>query len=172
MRAWLALLLLPLAAAAQSPGSNDGYGSRDRRGEAKVALPQYPNPENYLPFEVSATTPFNFFVDAKSVSVGPDQVVRYTMIAKSSEGALNISFEGMNCVEHQVRVYALGSANGTWFEPRNSRWEAIRGDTRNAQRLVLYNDFFCPLTAYVANAAEAVRVLRSGGNRRAFTGGN
>ena len=172
MRAWLALMLLPLAAAAQAPGFDERAGGRDRRGETKVALPQYPNPHDYLPFEVSATTPFSFFVDAKSVSVAPDQIVRYTMIAKSSEGALNISFEGMNCVERQVRVYALGSANGTWIEPRNSRWEAIRGDTRNAQRLVLYNDYFCPLTGYISNAAEAVRVLESGGNRRASTGGN
>lgn len=104
MRAWPALLLiLPLAAAAQTFGFGEKKGRRDSDA-AKLTLPRYPEPENYLPFEVSATTPFAFFVDAKSVSVGADNVVRYSLIAKSAEGALNVSFEGLRCGEHQVRL--------------------------------------------------------------------
>ncbi|MGP1679292.1 MAG: CNP1-like family protein [Burkholderiales bacterium] len=168
MRAWPALLLvLPLAACAQTPGSGANYGDRDRRGEIQVAFPQYPKPENYLPFEVSTITPFVFYVDAKSLSVGADAVVRYSVIAKSSDGALNISFEGMRCAEREFRIYAFGRADHTWSEARNSRWEAIRSDPRNAQRAVLYSDYFCPVTGNIATAEQGVRVLKSGGNPRA-----
>lgn len=172
MRAWPALaLILPLAAGAQTPGSQEDHGSRDRRGETQAPLPQYPKPENYLPFEVSATTPFVFFVDAKSLSVGADGVVRYSVIAKSPDGALNISFEGMRCAEREFRVYAFGRSDNTWSEVRSSRWEAIRVDPRNAQRAVLYSDFFCPMTGYIATAEEGARVLKSGGNPRAAISG-
>ena len=164
MRAWPALLLiLPLAACAQTPRSETNYGDRDRRGEVAVPLPQYPRPENYLPFEVSATTPFVFFVDAKSVSVGADNVVRYSVIAKSADGGLNVSFEGMRCGERQFRIYAVGRSDNTWSEVRNSRWEPIRADQRNAQRAVLYRDLFCPVTGGITTAEEGLKALKGGG---------
>jgi len=164
MRAWIALaLILPLAAAAQTPGFDEGRGERDRKGEVPVSPPPYPKPEDYLPFQVSTIAPFAFFVDAKSISVGADGVVRYTVIAKSSGGALNISFEGMRCAEREFRVYAFGSTGNTWLEARNSKWEPIRGEPRNAQRAVLYSDFFCPMTGNIATAEQGVRALKDGG---------
>lgn len=168
MRRWPALLLLlPLAAAAQTGGSDGNGRALDRSGEIRLSLPQYPKPENYLPFDVSATTPFAFFVDANSISVGPDSEVRYTLIAKSSGGALNISFEGMRCTDGRYRVYAIGSVGNGWFESRNSKWKNIPADSRNAQRTVLYKDYFCPPTGNMSSAAEAVRALKSGGSSQA-----
>ena len=172
MRGWLALLIVPLAAVAQTQASDGTYGSRDRTDEPKLALPEYPNPANYLPFEVSAVTPFTFFVDAKSISVAPNAIVRYTLIAKSSDGALNVSYESMRCTDGNFRVYAYGSVGNSWFEVRNPKWELIRTDRRNPQRAVLFNDYFCPLTGYIANAADAVRVLKSGGNPMGAPGSN
>lgn len=167
MRPWPALaLMLPLAAGAQSPGFAVHSSGSDRAGEVQVARPQYPKPENYLPFEVIATTPFSFFVDAKSLSVGADGVVRYSVIAKSVDGALNISFEGMRCAKADFRVYAFGRADNTWSEARNSRWEAIRSSARNAQRAVLYSDFFCSAAGNIASAEEAVQALKRGGSSR------
>jgi hypothetical protein len=168
MRPWPALaLLLPLAAGAQTSAIGERDGDQARRGEVQVSLPQYPEPENYLRFEVSATTPFAFSVDAKSLSVGADAVVRYTLIAKSAAGALNISFEGMRCADRQYRIYAFGTGDKSWHEARNSKWQAIRSDSRNAQRAVLYSDYFCPFAAPIASAEDALRALRSGGNPRA-----
>jgi len=173
MRAWLALtLMLPLAAAAQTFSSGENSGDRGSRGEVKVPLPAYPKAENYLPFQVSATTPFAFFVDAKSISVGADRVLRYSVIAKSAEGGLNISFEGMRCADRQFRVYAFGRPDNTWFELRDSRWEPIPRDPRNAQRAALYNDYFCPMTGSIATAEDGVRALKYGGNSRSTITGD
>ena len=167
MRAWLALgLILPLAAWSQA-GSADGiYVDAGRGGEAQAPLPEYPKPENYLPLQVSATTPFVFFVDAKSVSAGKDGVVRYSLIAKSSGGAPNISFEGIRCSEGQFRVYAFGRSDNTWSESQMSRWQPMPADARNAQRAVLYRDFFCSAGGIIATAEEGVQALRNGGHSR------
>ena len=172
MRARIALALtVPLVALAQTPGFDEGRGERDGKVEAAVQLPPYPKPENYLPFELNVTAPFAFFVDAKSISVAADGVVRYTVIAKSADGALNISYEGMRCAERKFRVYAFGSSGNTWFEVRHSKWEPIRGETRNAQRTVLYSDFFCPVTGNIATAEQGVRALKigSGGSAKSPT---
>lgn len=172
MRAWLALaLLLPLTVAAQAPGFDTDRGEHGRGGETKVPLPQYPKPENYLPFEVSAITPFSFFVDAMSISVRQDGVVRYTLIAKSADGALNVSFEGMRCSDAQFRVYAFGSTGNGWAEVRDPKWVPIRSEPRNGQRAVLFNGYFCPSAGNVLTADESVRALKNGGNPRAKTHG-
>lgn len=136
-----------------------------------MPLPAYPKPENYLPLQVSATTPFDFFVDAKSISVGKDGVVRYSLIATSKDGALNVSFEGLRCSDVQFRVYAFGRPDSTWSEARNSQWRQIPADARNAQRAVLYRDFFCRARGIVGSAEEAVRALRSGGRSGAIFSG-
>ncbi|MBE0625647.1 MAG: CNP1-like family protein [Burkholderiales bacterium] len=166
MRAVFALLLiLSFSAGAQTPGAEYGSGSRNRRAEAQVPLPQYPKPEDYLSFEVSATTPFDFFVDAKSVSVSTDDVVRYTVVAESASGAKNVSFEGMRCSDKVFRIYAVGRSDNTWSEVRDSSWQPITVDQRNVQRAVLYRDFFCPFAGNVADIGEALRALRTGASR-------
>jgi hypothetical protein len=163
VRAWLALaLILPLGAWAQAGGAESDYGDVRRVDEAQVAVPEYPKSENYLPLQVSATTTFTFFVDAKSVSVGKDGVVRYTLIARSAEGVLNVSFEGIRCSARQFRVYALGRSDNTWSEARSSRWQPIPADARNAQRTVLHADYFCSKSRIIETTAEAVQALRSG----------
>ncbi len=168
MRAWLALgLMLALAAWAKVGSAEDNYGDAGRGGEAQAPLPEYPKSENYVPLQVSATTPFVFFIDAKSVSVGKDGVVRYSLIAKSSGGALNISFEGIRCSDGQFRVYAFGRSDQTWSESRMSRWQPIPADARNGQRTVLYRDVFCFGGGIIGSAEEAVQALRSGGRSRA-----
>jgi CNP1-like family len=169
MRAWIVLMLmLPLAAAAQTPGFGDSHGEQASRAQTPVPLPPYPEPKNYLPFQVSDILPFAFFVDAKSISVSADGVVRYSLIAKSSDGALNISYEGMRCSDGQFRVYAFGRPDKTWFEVRDPKWQVIRKNPSNAQRAVLYNDFFCPVIGgAIATAEEGVRALKNGGNQRA-----
>lgn len=168
MRSWLALgLMLPLAAWAQTRGFEDDSKDAGRSHEMQAQLPEYPKPENYLPLQVSATASFDFFVDAKSVSVGNDGVVRYSLIAKSPDGALNVSFEGMRCSERQFRIYALGRSDKTWSEARSSAWQAMPADFRNAQRTVLYRDFFCPAGGRIDTPEEGVQALRAGGHPRA-----
>jgi len=163
MRAWLALgLVLPIVAAAQTPTPEGGADDGARWGEVQQQLPEFPKPEDYLPLQVSATTSFAFFVDAKSISVGKDGVVRYSLIARSGEGVLNVSFEGIRCSSRQFRVYAYGRPDNTWSEMRNSQWQQIPPDARNAQRAVLFGDFFCQVRGIIGTPDDLVRALRRG----------
>ena len=119
---------------------------------------------------MSVTTPFAFYVDAKSISIGSDGVVRYSLIAKSAEGALNVSFEGIRCSARQFRVYAFGRPDKTWSEARMSQWQSIPADARNAQRAVLHGDFFCSKRDMPGTTEQAVRLLRNGPPQPAISG--
>ena len=135
--------------------------------EIEAQLPAYPKLEEALPFFVSAATDNQFFVDPKSISVGSDDVVRYTLIVKSPSGALNVSFEGMRCGSHEKKRYAFGRADGVWSRNKYAKWEPIKYEERNRQHHMLYDDFFCPNSISVRDANEAISALKRGNNPRA-----
>jgi hypothetical protein len=129
--------------------------------ELQSKLPPYPKEDAYIPFYVSATADNHFFVDGKSISVGEDGVVRYTLIVKSPSGALNVTFEGMRCETAEKKVYAFGRDDGTWSKARFSKWEPIVYKDRNRQHHVLHDDFFCSGSIPVGSPEEAVRKLKA-----------
>ena len=164
MRVWLALaLILPFSVWAQMRNFDAAFDDDSGWAEVQSQLPPYPKQQDYLPFHVSATAAFDFSVDAKSVSVGADGAVRYTLIAKSPGGTLNVSFEGIRCSDRQYRVYAFGRTDGTWSRARGSRWEPLAPNPRIAQRLVLHKDYFCLDGGIVPNSAAALDRLKYGG---------
>lgn len=55
-------------------------------------------------FRVGAITDTHYFIDGSTISVGADQVIRYTLVIVSSSGAQNISYEGMRCLTAEKRV--------------------------------------------------------------------
>jgi len=130
--------------------------------EIEAHLPPYPKAENLLPFYVSAATDNNFFVDAASISVGTDDVVRYTLVVKSAAGAENVSYEGIRCGTRDFKLYAFGRSDGTWAKARTAKWQDIRYKDRNRQQHVLYDDFFCPNKIMVTSPEAAVKALKNG----------
>lgn len=131
------------------------------RPESAVALPAWPKNENLIEFSVDNNTAFRFYIDAASVSVEPDRVVRYTLIARSGSGFVNMSYEGMRCESGTYKVYAYGR-DGRWAA-RESEWRDI--DSRSIARwhFELRAGYFClGRTGTVLSAKDAVDALRRG----------
>lgn len=128
--------------------------------EVVVQLPAYPKAANLIPFNVSSATRNKHFIDAESVSVGEDLVVRYTVVIEAAGGARNVSFEGLRCESGERRLYAYGQPDGTWSKARNAGWEGIKFRSLLAYRKALYEDHFCPGDIRVKNGKEAVENLR------------
>ena len=110
---------------------------------------------------------FDFFVDLESVSVGRDEVVRYTLVARSVGGATNIVYEGIRCKERERKLYAFGRADKTWSAARNPQWASISDLPVNLLQATLHDAFFCPAGTIVRDAEEARRLLKSGIDPRA-----
>jgi len=165
------LALLPGLAAAQ-PAPRDLYDLPNERApppwdERKIELPHFPKAESLIKIQVDGDVSFDFFVDTDSVSVGGDGVVRYTLVARSSGGASNVSYEGIRCKDGERRLYALGRSDNTWSEARNSRWVAISDLPVNRVQAVLYATYFCPMRILPRDTGEARKMLERGGDPRA-----
>ena len=154
---WLAIALqIPLAVCAQ----DNPTIAEQTEDAAPLVLPAAPAKENLLPFYVSATTTMNFAIDALSVNVTPDGVVRFTLMITSAEGARNISHEGIRCKTAERKLYATGSADGSWSASRNVAWDQIRNIGANRQYAALFTDYFCDFGSVAGNAAAIVKRIR------------
>lgn len=156
----IALLLVSFSAQAEWGQFEFEFDQDKPWSEIAVQLPPYPKPANLIPFSVSSATRNKHFIDAPSISVGEDQVVRYTVVVEAAGGARNISFEGLRCESGEQRMYAYGHPDGTWSKARDASWELIKFRSLLSYRKALFEDIFCPDGIRVKDGAEAVRNLR------------
>lgn len=161
-----ALLCLLLAAPATLTAAQWRLWDREEEEKAwqeiEAPIPAYPQAHNLVAVDVGSATSHQFFVDAPSVSLGQDGVMRYTVVIKASGGATNVAFEGMRCETRERRVYALGRGDGTWVPARDSAWQRIVPHDLAPYRFVLYREYFCPTPARPPSAKQALDALRRG----------
>jgi len=167
----LALLAAATLAAAVSHAQWRGWDAdfdenKKEWKEIEAKIPPYPRDGNLLPLDAGGASPHRFFIDAQSLSIGDDGVVRYTLVVKTAGGATNVTFEGIRCEMRQQKVYALGQANGTWTRARNSQWRRIEYREVNKHHFVLLKGLLCTSATSgatpVTSVKEAVRRLKDG----------
>jgi hypothetical protein len=142
--AFTMLAFASCAAHAQSQFEEDFDDLEKPWQEIAIQLPAAPVAENLLPFEtVSATATQLFAVDAKSLTVGADGVVRYTLVSTSQSGAKNISYEGIRCHSMENKLYAFGHPDGAWARSRRDKWEKIPRHSTNNHHATLALEYFC-----------------------------
>ncbi|MDD2663517.1 MAG: CNP1-like family protein [Dechloromonas sp.] len=154
----MAILSSPLLA-----DFDEDYDSK-RWQEVEVQLPAPPRQDRLLPFYVSAVAENRFYVDASSLSVGSDGVVRYVLVILTPQGGRNVSYEGMRCETRERRIYASGRADGSWSKSRNNDWVRIADQLVNRHHAALYLEYFCPIGIAVRSPEEARDALLRGGH--------
>ena len=160
-----AIALLPVALVVQSvhaqPNFEQEFDDVEKPWqEVALLMPAPPKPENLLPYAASATTTYRFAIDAKSLSVGKDGVVRYTLVGTSDSGAQNISYEGIRCESFEKKLYAFGRPDGSWARSKRDQWERIPRHIANNQHAALAIDYFCQNRTVAGTADDMLERLR------------
>jgi hypothetical protein len=160
----LSLLAMAQVPLAQQLEYNKNFKDDDDKPweEMQAQLPPAPKEENLLPFYVGPTATQKFFIDAKSLAIGTDGVVRYTLVAVSQGGAKNISFEGIRCASFEKKIYALGRDDGSWSPSRRNQWEPVVRSKVNRQHAALTMDYFCSNLTIMGNEKDMLQRIKSG----------
>jgi len=130
--------------------------------EEAIQLPAFPQEGNLREFYVSATTAHKFYIDAATLSVGKDGVVRYVLVVRTSGGATNTTYEGLRCESGEYKIYATGHRDGTWAPTRKGEWRSIVNKPTNRHHAALSRDYFCPSGTAILTPAEGQEALRLG----------
>jgi hypothetical protein len=146
---------------------------RDREDwkEKSVTLPPWPKDSDLVEFHVEDSSPqFRQYIDGRHLSVGSDEVVRYTLVVQSRGGARNVSFEGLRCTpQGTFKIYAYG-VDGR-FEKTKSEWESLHGRSHDKIHRDLYRHFLCVRLNFEPRPKkDMIRTMRSAAPREANTG--
>jgi len=130
-------------------------------------FPAPPNPANLREIYVSTEATNTYFIDQATLTLGLDNVVRYVVVAQTSGGLRNVSFEGIRCENRAWRLYAIGRPDGSWVKPRMSEWRPIDNKTVNRYHAALTRDIFCPNGGVIRTTEEGQHALQRGKHRDA-----
>jgi hypothetical protein len=118
-----------------------------------------------IPLEVPGSS-LRFGVDPGSVAIGADRVIRYVVVATSASGAVNGIYEGLRCDTGEVRVFARHNPDSGWVPAGESLWQAVQSVPNSRYSLQIARNGACVGHGPNGNAAQIVRDLRSGPDRR------
>jgi hypothetical protein len=81
-----------------------------------------------IAIEMPAFLSLKFAVDPQTLSIGPDGVVRYVMMASSDSGVVNAMYEGIRCSTSEVRTYARYNSGSGWTSSSGASagWRGLR----------------------------------------------
>jgi hypothetical protein len=161
--------------------------------EDAVTFPAPPVDRDAIPFDVGGRTdsPLRFAIDPKSVSIGKDNVVRYTVLITSKTGARNVNYEGLRCDTGERRIYAtLRNDTNQWIgnravdmnESANAEtaslnaykaagdWQRVGNGGPTDYASTLMRSYFCDVRSVAGDgrASTLVRALRSDSAGRTF----
>lgn len=157
-----AVALGAAAARAQQSANFDNFDAefdenKKEWKEIEAQIPAYPKDANLIAFDAGPATPHHFFIDAPSLSIGSDGVVRYILVVKTAGGATNVTYEGIRCETREQKYYAVGQPTGSWTRARNPQWRPIEVREVNRQHSVLFTDYLCAGGLTQRSPASSVR---------------
>ena len=129
--------------------------------EIAVQLPAAPVAADLLEFYISPAATSISSIDPKSLTIASDNVVRFTMVTKTSGGAVNISYQGIRCETYEKKLYAFGQADGSWSRSRKDSWQRIADVGVNRQDAALYKSYFCQNALIAGNAERIINRFRN-----------
>ena len=143
----LALALLALAPAAHAVRMRGSEPNNVPEGpawrESSVPPPAYPDERNLVEVRVSGQTRNRFLVDARSLSVGEDEVVRFVLVIETPGNAGNVTYSALRCETQEWKDYAFGNRDRSWRVDADAQWRPIVERSRNNHQHTLFKDYFC-----------------------------
>ena len=157
LREWLAagLVATSLGAAAQLTPSDPDWK------ELEAPPPPAFEVSRLVPFDVSINSALQFGVDAGTINIGRDGVVRYVIVARSTSGTINAMYEGLRCSTGEMRTYARYNASGGWGRAENNDWRSMWGSSPSRHTLMFAKQGGCTGNATPRSVDEIVRSLRN-----------
>lgn len=111
-------------------------------------MPEYPKDGDLL--EVSgppAYRNYQYLIDAESLQIGADGVVRYGIVIRSASGADNAMYSGIRCTTNQIKNYAYGTTDmdgkKKFIQKSNAAWKPFRSDGVMGYAPILAANYFC-----------------------------
>lgn len=135
--------------------------------EGSSNLPGYPQDSDLLKVAgPAAYRDYQFFIDEKSLTVGSDGVVRYSIVIRSASGSDNVMYDGLRCSTNQLKNYAYGSTDmdgkKKFIKKQSSDWHHFRGSGITGYGSILASNYFCDHNGAVLKQNNIIQNIKYG----------
>jgi len=135
--------------------------------EGSSQLPEYPQDSNLSAIMgPAAYRNYKYLIDTKTLTVGADGVVRYSIVIRSSSGSDNVMFDGLRCSTSQMINYAYGytdmNNNKKFREKKNADWKPLRSEGVTGYSSILATDYFCDHRGVILKRHEIIQNIKYG----------
>ena len=141
-----------------APDAKPWFGPSVRLPEETITLPSPPQDADLQRFELRADANATAAIDRRSLSVGKDAIVRYTLVVTPDGGVRNVTYEAMRCGPAEFKIYATGGSHGAWTSASQPTWRPVESKFYNAVRYTLAKDYLCELDG--GPTASPERIIR------------
>jgi len=135
--------------------------------EGSSSLPAYPQDSDLLEVAGPPThRNYQYLIDGKTLSVGEDDVVRYSIVIRSPNGADNVMFDGIHCTNRQIKNYAYGSTdmdgNKKFIERQSASWKLSPTSGVTGYAPILMSNYFCNFEGVLLSRHEIIQNIKYG----------
>ncbi len=112
--------------------------------EAIIQFPAFPREEDLKPVQMDTPgIPYRFFIDAATLEIHADGVVRYSLVMEAPSGVRNVAFEGYRCTNNTYKIYGHGTRDRSFRKPKKSDWRQTNYGRMDATRRQLGRRYLC-----------------------------
>ncbi len=128
-------------------------------------LPGYPEEKDLLEVDgPPAYSNYQYLIDEKSLTLGKDNVIRYSLIIRSKSGADNAFYDGIRCNTTEIKNYAYGitdkDGRKTFAARENPQWRPFRDSGITAYGAVFAANYFCDQNALTLKRHEIIQNIK------------
>lgn len=118
------------------------------------------DPDRVLPLDMPPYVSLKFGVDPATLSISPDGIVRYVVVARSDSGSVTAFYEGILCAKGEVKSYARTQSDGQWRMVTKPQWRALNDNQPSRHAWVFARQGACNGSTAASSVADIVRALK------------
>jgi len=139
---------------AQSPLDNPDWAE-----SAAPAPPKF-SADHLLALDMPPFVSLAFGIDPATISITPDGIVRYVVVARSQSGATTAFYEGILCARGEVKRYAHSQSDGSWKLEDKPAWRALNDNQPSRHAMVFASQGACDGATAASSVADIVRKMK------------
>ncbi|MDO8280117.1 MAG: CNP1-like family protein [Burkholderiaceae bacterium] len=151
--AWLAVAACAASGQALAPPPTDWQ-------ELDTPPPPAFHTDSLIPLETPRQLSLRFGVDADTLRIDRDGVVRMVVVASSSGGAVNAMYEGIRCLTGEYKIHARHVPGSGWNTVKDAQWRSVFDGALGSHALVLARSGVCRETVVNGSVQDIVRDLK------------
>lgn len=129
--------------------------------ESDAPVPLSFSPTQLIPLNMPPYVSLKFGIDPKTLSITPDGIVRYVVVATNASGSMTAMYEGIRCATGEVKTYARFNSGGNWDPIKEPTWLDWAGKQPSKHALVLARQGLCDGASTTGQSvADIVKALK------------